>query len=89
MLADDVDTAVSADHPVVFFVRSDPEPENTVRRADAQRPMTSANPHRPIHAYSLEVQGGVLRISAEELIFLTRKLLKVWGELVKMAPKAS
>jgi hypothetical protein len=64
------------DESLVLFVRSDPIPQNTGGRIDAERAVARADSHRPISAYSLEVKRRMLGIGSQQLIVVTRELLE-------------
>ena len=58
------------DEPLVLFMKADPEPNDAVRRLDAERTMRETNSDRPILADTLELQGRMTRIDFEEFEIL-------------------
>ncbi len=77
-----------AEDPVILFVRSDPKPQDAIGRLHSDCSMRQANANGPVLTNTLEMKRWMVRICLQQLIVVTRELLKFGGEFVKGAPEA-
>ena len=67
-------------HVIVLGVGSDPVPEDSLRRLDADGAVVVAHAHRPMSSNLLQVQGRMTRVCLQKGEILVRKLLDVDGQ---------
>ena len=73
---------------VVFAVRSDPEPYNSIRSGNAQSPISESDTYRPETVYLFEVQRRMTRVAIKEIEVGVRQLLDRWWKSGVALPKA-
>jgi len=77
----------SREPAIIFFVRADPEPQDSIGSVDADRTMRQTNAHGPVRANALEVKRWMMRIGFQQLIVVASELLNLRCEIFKSAPK--
>ena len=66
--------ALLSDESVVFTMRSEPHPHDTVLNVHTERPVMQPGADRPELAYALEVQRRMMRIGAEKFVVLVSNI---------------
>jgi len=65
-----------ADQPLVLFMRSNPEPKNTLARINSEGTKVRTDSHGPVFANTLEMKRWMLRVRFQQLIIVSCELLK-------------
>src|SRR5580700_4034012 len=79
-------TALS-NHCIIIRMRADPEPDQIAVGFDCQCTIAQPHAHRPEPPNLLELQGGMLWISLEQLIVFVGEDTHLLGELFVILPK--
>lgn len=74
-------------HVIILGVGSDPVPEDSLRRLDADCPVVVAHAHRPMPSNLLEVQRWMTRVCLQEGEVLVRQLLNVRWQATVVIPE--
>jgi hypothetical protein len=66
------DRSLANDEPVIYGVGTYPEPNHDVALFHGKRPVMRADPRRPKVSEPFEMQGRMLRISAQQSVGFVR-----------------
>jgi len=72
---------------LVFFVRADPTPQDSLFELLAKRSIVSPDPNGPINTGFLEVKRGMTRIGIQQVEVLSRELLNLRRKRVEEPPE--
>jgi len=74
-------------HSLVFVMRSNPEPKQSIRDFDRKGTIMSSDSHGAVSANLLEVQGGMSEVCFQPLILLIGRLLDIHRQPLVVFPE--
>jgi hypothetical protein len=79
--------ALFFNHSLIFVMRSNPEPKQSIRDFDRKGTIMSSDSHGAVSANLLELQGGMPGVCFEPLILLIGRLLDIHRQPLVVFPE--